>query len=46
MPLRDAYPRCAGPMGFWVTAIVAIVTRDLLFATTFSVGMCLLLVRI
>ncbi|CAA2161148.1 hypothetical protein MBRA_06308 [Methylobacterium brachiatum] len=46
MTLRDAYSRCAGPMGFWVTAIVAIVTRDLLFARSFSVGMCLLLFRI
>jgi hypothetical protein len=46
MILREAYSRCAGPMGFWVTAIVALVTRDLLFAATLSVGICLLLIRI
>ncbi|APT35056.1 hypothetical protein MCBMB27_05765 (plasmid) [Methylobacterium phyllosphaerae] len=43
MTFRDAYFECAGPMGFWVTTFVALVTGDLLFAAALSIGISLLL---
>lgn len=46
MTFPDAYSRCAGPMGFWVTTFVALITGDLLFAAALSTGMALLLSRI